>query len=167
MKVPGGGVYLGDMHALQGDGEIAGHTCDVAGVVTLEVHVIKGLAIDGPLLFPVAEDVPYLARPLNAIERQRAEALGKANGVTAIERDAPVTVIGSGATLNEATENGLKRAADLFDVTVPEIMNRATMLGAIEIGRHPGIVRVTFRMPLKKLEEKGLAGFARSLYDLD
>lgn len=167
VKVPGGGVYLGDMHALQGDGEIAGHTCDVAGVVTLEVHVIKGLAIDGPLLFPVAEDVPYLARPLNAIERQRAEALGKANGVTVIERDAPVTVIGSGATLNEATENGLKRAADLFDVTVPEIMNRATMLGAIEIGRHPGIVRVTFRMPLKKLEEKGLAGFARSLYDLD
>ena len=30
VKVAGGGVYLGDMHALQGDGEIAGHTCDVA-----------------------------------------------------------------------------------------------------------------------------------------
>ena len=31
VKVPGGGVYLGDMHAMQGDGEIAGHTADVAG----------------------------------------------------------------------------------------------------------------------------------------
>ena len=26
VKVDGGGVYLGDMHAMQGDGEIAGHT---------------------------------------------------------------------------------------------------------------------------------------------
>jgi hypothetical protein len=114
----------------------------------------------------VADDVPYLARPLNAVEKQRAEALAKANGLAEIEQDAPITVIGSGATLNEATDNGLKRAADLFGVTVPEIMNRATMAGAIEIGRHPGIARVTFRMPLKKLEEKGLAGFARSQYDL-
>lgn len=40
VKVPGGGIYMGDMHALQGDGEIAGHTCDVAGTVTLEVSVI-------------------------------------------------------------------------------------------------------------------------------
>jgi hypothetical protein len=43
VKVDGGGIYLGDMHALQGDGEIAGHTCDVSGTVTLEVEVIKGL----------------------------------------------------------------------------------------------------------------------------
>jgi formamidase len=42
VKVPGGGVYLGDMHALQGDGEIAGHTCDVTGTVELEVEVSRG-----------------------------------------------------------------------------------------------------------------------------
>jgi len=48
VKVDGGGVYLGDMHAMQGDGEIAGHTTDVSGTVTLEVEVIKGLNIDGP-----------------------------------------------------------------------------------------------------------------------
>ena len=29
VKVAGGGVYVGDMHAMQGDGEIAGHTTDV------------------------------------------------------------------------------------------------------------------------------------------
>lgn len=45
VKVPGGGIYMGDMHALQGDGEIAGHTCDVAGTVTLEVSVIKDVKI--------------------------------------------------------------------------------------------------------------------------
>lgn len=58
VKVPGGGVYVGDMHALQGDGEIAGHTADVAGTVTMQVEVIEGLGIEGPILFPVAEDLP-------------------------------------------------------------------------------------------------------------
>ena len=41
VKVPGGGVYVGDMHAMQGDGEIAGHTTDVAGFVQLQVSVLK------------------------------------------------------------------------------------------------------------------------------
>ena len=35
VKLSGGGIYMGDMHALQGDGEIAGHTCDVSGTVSL------------------------------------------------------------------------------------------------------------------------------------
>ncbi len=41
VKIPGGGVYIGDMHAMQGDGEIAGHTTDVAGIVQLQVSVLK------------------------------------------------------------------------------------------------------------------------------
>ena len=77
VKLPGGGVYLGDMHALQGDGEIAGHTCDVSGTVTLQVEVIKGgLGIDGPVLLPLAEDLPYLARPLSG-DRARAGPGGR------------------------------------------------------------------------------------------
>lgn len=165
VKVPGGGIYMGDMHALQGDGEIAGHTCDVAGTVTLEVHVIKGLAIDGPILFPCMEDVPYLARPLSPVERAKAQSLAEKHKVR-IEDDAPVTFIGTGANLNEATDNGLKRAAEVLGMSVPEVMNRATMAGAIEIGRHPGVARVTFRAPLKSLDARGLGSFARSLYDL-
>lgn len=77
VKVPGGGIYLGDMHAMQGDGEIAGHTCDVAGLVTLQVQVLKGLTIDGPILFPVADDLPFLAKPFTPEERKRAEMLAK------------------------------------------------------------------------------------------
>ena len=38
--------------AAQGDGEIAGHTMDVSGSVTLQVEVLKHFAIDGPVLFP-------------------------------------------------------------------------------------------------------------------
>lgn len=164
VKVPGGGIYLGDMHALQGDGEIAGHTCDVAGTATLEVQVIKGLKLDGPILFPVVEDLPYLARPLTQDERAAASKLAAKHGVAAIEEDAPVTFIGSGANLNVATENGLQRAAEVLGMSVPEVMNRATIAGAIEIGRHPGVVRVTLRAPLAVLDAKGLGAFARSLY---
>ena len=80
VKIPGGGVYLGDMHAMQGDGEIAGHTADVAGTVTLQVEVIKGLGIDGPVLFPLAEDLPFLAKPLTAEERARARGAGRPRG---------------------------------------------------------------------------------------
>src|SRR3954454_23006859 len=85
VKLAGGGVYMGDMHALQSDGEIAGHTCDVSGTVTLQVEVMKGLDIDGPLLFPVAEDLPFLARPLTDGERARAEMLAREWGVDALE----------------------------------------------------------------------------------
>jgi acetamidase/formamidase len=164
VKVDGGGIYLGDMHALQGDGEIAGHTCDVSGTVTLEVEVIKGLGIDGPLLFPVLEDLPFLAKPLSAEERMRALTLGARYGVTELEETAPLSVVGTGPDLNTATDNGLRRAADLLGVSVPEVMNRATISGAIEIGRHPGVVQVTFRAPAARLEELGLLAYARELY---
>jgi acetamidase/formamidase len=164
VKIPGGGVYLGDMHAMQGDGEIAGHTADVSGTVTLQVNVIKGLAIDGPVLFPLAEDLPFLAKPLTAAEKARAQALAAREGVGAIEESLPIAVIGTGPDLNSATDNGLRRAADLLGLSVPEVMNRATIAGAIEIGRAPGVVTVTFRAPASALEEIGLKSYAEELY---
>jgi formamidase len=164
VKAPGGGIYLGDMHALQGDGEIAGHTCDVSGTVTLQVHLLKGLNIDGPILLPVLEDLPFLARPLSAAEAERAKAVAKAWGLAEIEASAPISVVGTGPDLNAATDNGLARAADLLDMSVPEVRNRATITGAIEIGRHPGVVQVTFRAPLERLERKGLLSFVQDQY---
>jgi len=164
VKVSGGGVYMGDMHALQGDGEIAGHTCDVSGTVTLEVEVVKGLGIDGPVLLPVPDDLPFLARPLDAEERRRAEALARQWGLDALEETAPISVVGSGPDLNSATDNGLARAAALLDMTVPEVKNRATITGAIEIGRHPGVVQVTLRAPLDRLEARGLLPYVEEQY---
>ena len=163
VKVDGGGVYLGDMHALQGDGEIAGHTADVSGTVTLQVHLIKGLNLDGPLLFPVQEDLPFLAQPLSEAERAQAEVVAQEWGVE-MEESMPISVIGTGPDLNSAVENGLQRAADLLDTTVPEIMNRATITGAIEIARAPGVIQVSFRAPTAKLKEKGLLPFAQDQY---
>jgi formamidase len=164
VKLPGGGVYVGDMHALQGDGEIAGHTADVSGTVTLQVEVLKGLAIDGPVLFPVWEDLPFLARPLSADERQQALALARRHGMSELEESLPISVIGTGPDLNSATDNGLTRAAQLLEMSVPEVMNRATISGAIEIGRHPGVVQVTFRAPVERLEARGLLRYAIEQY---
>jgi acetamidase/formamidase len=164
VKVDGGGVYLGDMHALQGDGEIAGHTCDVAGTVTLQVEVVKGLGIDGPVLFPLEEDLPYLARPMNHEERRRALALGRRFGVDALEASLPISVVGTGPDLNSATDNGLARGAELLGLSVPEVKNRATISGAIEIGRHPGVVQVTFRAPVERLQACGLLDYAVEQY---
>lgn len=166
VKVEGGGVYLGDMHALQGDGEIAGHTCDVSGIVTLQVHVVKGLQIAGPILLPVEEDLPYLARPLTADEKMLALQHAREWGMNSIEETAPISVVGSGENLNVATDNGLQRAADLLGMTVPEIKNRSTITGSIEIGRHPGVVTVTFLAPVDRLEKVGILGYVQQQYRL-
>ena len=164
VKVPGGGVYLGDMHALQGDGEIAGHTCDVSGTITLQVHLLKGMDLEGPVLFPVLEDLPFLARPLSPEEKERAREVAQTYGLDELEESLPVSVVGSGPDLNAATDNGLARAARLFDMTIPEVKNRATITGVIEIGRHPGVVQVTFRVPLERLEKAGLLAYAQEQY---
>lgn len=166
VKVNGAGVYMGDMHASQGDGEIAGHTMDVAGSVTLQVEVLKRYNNDGPVLFPLLEDLPPLARPFTDEEKLKASKLAKQWGVARTEEVAPISVIGTAQNMNAAIVNGLERAAKLLDMTVAEVRNRATVNGAIEIGRDPGVIQVTFLAPLKKLDAAGLGDIARKQYSL-
>ena len=85
-------------------------------------------------------------------------------GVKHIEQSAPISFVGTGPNLNAATENGLTRASDLLKMTVPEVKNRATITGGIEIGRHPGVVHVTFRAPLDRLERIGLLPIIQEQY---
>ena len=132
--------------------------------MTLQVHVLKGLSIDGPIIFPVEEDLPFLAKPISDEERALAENVAGSWGMDGIEDATPISIVGSGPDLNAATENGLERAAELLGTTVPEIRNRATITGSIEIGRHPGVVHVTFLAPTGKVEELGLLGFANDQY---
>jgi formamidase len=167
VKVPGGGVYMGDMHAMQGDGEIAGHTTDVSGTVTLQVQLLKGLELDGPIILPVAEDLPYLARPLNQAERRRAIDTARRHGVAELEDSLPISVVGTGPDLNSAVDNGLARAGQLLDMSVPEVKNRATITGAIEIGRAPGVVQVTFLAPAERLAARGLEALVRTHFGLE
>jgi formamidase len=166
VKISGGGVYLGDAHAMQGDGEIAGHTTDVSAEVTLQVSVLKGLEIGGPLLLPPADDLPVLARPISPAERMAAGRLAEKYGQDVLEETAPVQMVGSGANLNEATDNGVARLAELLDLSTEEVLNRVTLTGAVEIGRLPGVVTVTMLAPLSKLAELGLADLVKEQYGL-
>lgn len=165
VKVPGGGVYIGDMHAMQGDGEIAGHTTDVAGIVQLQVSVLKKVAVEGPILLPNEEDLPYTAKPFTKEEKRRARELAEEYGVKQLEDVFPVSVVGSGTTLNEATDNALGRAAKLFEMTIPEVKNRATITGSIEIGRHPGVVTATFQVTKTILKKARIFKPVKKQYD--
>jgi acetamidase/formamidase len=166
VKVAGAGVYLGDMHAQQGNGEIAGHATDVSGETELTVEVLKGLTIEGPILLQNLEDLPPLARPLSAQQREHVRALAERWGQDHVEENGPVTFIGSGTDLNAATRNGLARAARTLGLPYDEVLNRATIAGSIEISRLPGTVRVTLLCPLAVLDRIGIGHLVRRKYAL-
>ena len=48
--VPGGNVAVGDMHAVQGDGEVGSAGVEIAGEVTMRFRVLRGLDLPLPLL---------------------------------------------------------------------------------------------------------------------
>jgi len=165
VKVEGAGIYAGDAHAMQGDGEVAGHTTDVVSEAVVRVEVVKGLELEGPLLLPPEEDLPPLARPWRKDEWEDIKRYAKELGVE-VEESAPVQVIGSGPTINEAAERGFKRAAKLFGMSVEEVRNRVTITGAVEIGRLPGIVQVSMQVPIAVLEKLGIADIVVKHYGL-
>jgi formamidase len=150
---------------MQGDGEIASHTTDVASECTVKLHVIKKLTIDGPILLPPREDLPYLAQPISKGESSIAQRLAKDYGI-AIEESGPIQFIGTGADLNKATDNGLGRAARFLNVSVDEVRNRATITGSIEIARLPGVVTISLLAPRRTLENKDIAKLVSSQYGL-
>ena len=130
VKVAQAGIIVGDVHAMQGDGEIAGHTTDVSAEVTIEVEVIKKLANDGPILLPLMENLPPLARLPSSEELEAARSLFAGRSGFDIQTDvAPIQVVGSGANLNEATMNGLERMAKLADMDIDEVKNHVTITG--------------------------------------
>jgi formamidase len=166
VKVEQAGIIVGDVHAMQGDGEIAGHTTDVSAEVTLEVEVIKNIANDGPILLPLMENLPPLARMPTSEELEAARSLAGRSGFDIQTDVAPIQVVGSGANLNEAVMNGLERMAKLADMDIDEVRNRVTITGGIEIGRLPGVVHISMLTPLSRLEQIGIAHLVKEQYGL-
>jgi acetamidase/formamidase len=166
VKVDGGGVYAGDLHANQGDGELSLHTTDVSGKTEIGVEVIKDLDIDGPILLPNEEDLPHIAKPYSDEELDAGRELGERHGVDVHDDMGPLQVIGSGATINDATENAFDRACDLLDMTEGEVRSRCTFTGGVEVGRLPGVVQLDMLAPMDVLEERGMAHLVREQYGL-
>jgi len=166
VKIEGAGLYAGDLHANQGDGELSLHTTDVSGRTELEVEVIKGLDIDGPLLLPNEADLPDIAKPYTDAEREAGAELAAQYGVDEVVDAAPIQVIGSGATINDATDNAFDRAGSLLDMSEGEVRARCTFSGGVEIARLPGVVQLSMLAPMAKLEGVGLADTVRAQYGL-
>ena len=164
VKVDGAGIYAGDVHAMIGDGEIAVHTTDIGARLVVRVEVIKNLALDGPLLLPPVEDLPFLARPFTAEEVARGKALAAAND-TALEGPVlPVQVLGSGPFVNAAVDNAVERASRLFGMTVDEVRNRSTISGAVDVGRLPGFVQLSLLVPRDALADLGILHLVEGQY---
>ena len=156
VKVPGGGIYVGDVHAMMGDGEIAGHTTDVSAEVVVEVSVIKGLQLEGPILLPLVEDLPKIVCPRTSEQLAKAKRIAGTHEFELEEDALPIQVLGSGNDLNDAVANGLQRISRLFDLPLPEVRNRCTITGQAEIGRLPGIVQVSMLVPAQMLKRLGI-----------
>lgn len=166
VKVDGGGIYIGDSHANQGDGELALHTTDITANVRVRVNVLKGVKLEGPILLPVVEDLPWIARPFNNEELEHGKALGKRYGVQLQGPVAPVQFIGSGPTINEAADNAIQRAATLLGISQAEVRNRCTISGGVEIARLPGVVQLSMLVPMERLDRLGLGELVRRHYKL-
>lgn len=164
VKVDGAGIYAGDVHAMIGDGEVAVHTTDIGARLVVRVDVIKGLELDGPILLPPAEDLPFLARPFSADEVARAKDLAAANDTSLEGPMLPVQVLGSGPMVNAAVDNAVMRAAKLFAMSSDEVRNRATISGAVDIGRLPGFVQLSMLVPRDTLERLGIVHLVEAQY---
>ncbi len=78
----------------------------------------------------------------------------------------PVQFIGTGPTLNEATDNAMQRASQVLQMTLAEVRNRCTITGGVEIGRLPGVVQLNMLVPLDKLDAVGIGSYVRQQYQL-
>jgi acetamidase/formamidase len=142
------------------------HTTDVSGRSELEVNEREGLDLDGPLLLPNAEDLPDIAKPYTDDERTAGAALATEYDVDEVTETGPIQVIGSGATINDATENAFARAGALLDMSEGEVRARCTFTGGVEIARLPGVVQLSMLAPMDRLDDVGLGDVVRAQYGL-
>ncbi len=165
VRVKGAGVYIGDIHALQGAGGVAGHAPSVSGIVQLKISVLKKADVSGPVLFPLLEDLPPLAKPLTREENRQAREISEDYQLKQIEESFPVSVVGTGASLNEATANAIARMSILTNMSIEEVKNRLTICGGIEVGRMPGLIVATAQFPKTVLKQAKVFKIARKQYN--
>ena len=73
-------------------------------------------------------------------------------------------MLGSGPFINAAVDNAVTRAARLLRISEDQVKNRATISGAVEIGRLPGFVQINLLVPWKKIERLGILHLVEAQY---
>lgn len=149
VKVKGAGLYVGDVHAMQGDGELAGHTTDITARVKIKIKLIKDLKMQGPIVIPTDENLNNNLRNFTSEEIDYIND----NFDTSLKKDEFVMAqfIGSGSTIEEGIDNALDRIAEFTGFSKDEAINRCTISGGVGIGRVSGLVYLTMLTPKKLL----------------
>lgn len=153
VKINGAGVYFGDVHAMQGNGELAGHTTDISASIIVEIHLIKNFKLDGPIIIPNSFDLSpelqfYSDEEINYISDTFKDV--SSGNITKL---IPIQYVGSGSTLEEGIENAIDRISDFTGYSKDEVRNRCTISGSVDIGRTSGLVYLTMMTPHKFLEK--------------
>lgn len=162
--IEGAGVYFGDVHFTQGDGELAGHTLDVTAEVQIRVKTLTNLKLEGPIIIPSIDELNPRFRPFLEEEYIKSEAILKQYNTKLKEKCYPIIIVGSGFNLNEAIENAVNRAAKLTGLPTGEIKNRATVGGEVGIGRTSGIAYLTLMLGENTLKTIGILEIVREHY---
>lgn len=163
--IEGAGVYFGDVHFTQGEGELAGHTLDVSAEVEISVKKIDNLCLEGPIIIPSINELNPRFRPFSEREYNESEKLLKQYNSSLKEKNYPIIIVGSGTNLNEAIDNAINRAAKLTGLASGEIMNRATVGGEVGIGRTSGLAYLTLMLGEGTLESIGILEIVKEQYN--
>ncbi len=166
VKVPGGGVYMGDAHSIMGRGEVAVHSIDITADITVRVDLIKELNLPGPILLPRVQDLPPIAQPYTTEERVAFQNLAEKHGLSVETESGPIQFIGTGGDLNAAVNNAVDRAHRVLGISRDEVLNRATVTGEVQITRLPGTVQLSLMLPKTLLESRGLWSMVKEQYAL-
>ncbi|MGI6075165.1 MAG: acetamidase/formamidase family protein [Pyramidobacter sp.] len=164
VKITGAGVYIGDVHLTQGDGELAGHTIDVSARVKVKVKLLKGLTLDGPILIPSSTEVDSRFRPFSHEEYCTAESILKAEGAKLKTVRYPIQVVGTGSGINAGIESAVNRAAQATGLSRGEIKNLATVGGDVRIGRTTGSAFLTVSLTENTLQQMGILDLVKEQY---
>lgn len=165
VKVDGAGIYFGDVHLTQGNGELAGHTIDICAELEVKIHLLKGLRLDGPVILPTKSELDPRFLPFTDEEFAQAEKLRAKYGERIGNRRFPVQVVGSGSNLSLAIEDAVDRAACMTGLCHEEIKNLGTIAGGVDIGRTTGTVYLTLMLPEPIINALGLSDLVHQLYD--
>jgi acetamidase/formamidase len=124
VAVPGALLYVGDIHARQGDGELSGVGLEIAATVTLRVVLLPGRAPSWPwALWEDRMAVMTADEDFTVARREACEAL-----VTALERSFGMEPAEAMALLSVCG-----------DMRMGQTMGRGPMTLRLEVPRFPGL----------------------------
>jgi len=106
--------YIGDGHAAQGDGEIAGNALETSLDITFTVRIIKGYSLQ--LTYPRAENATYIMALASAKKLDDALRLATANLLDWLKKDYQLTLPEATQVMSTTIEYNIAEIAD------PEVM---------------------------------------------